>query len=483
MNRTLFNSFLTAVAAFVLSCCSSSDYEYIKVDAPFPMPEIAVYNFPDKDFDITAYGAVRAGEADSAVCLDANTKAFADAMQACCEAGGGRVVVPAGEWSCGPIHFRSNCNLYLSKDAKVSFIDDPQRYLPAVEVSWEGMECMNYSPLVYAYQCKNIAITGTGTLAPKMGVWSKWFKRPKPHMDALAKLYNWASFDEPVENRQMAVDDNNLRPHLIHFNQCENVLLDSFRIRRSPFWTIHVYRCNGGVARNLDVYAHGHNNDGIDIEMTKNFLVENCVFDQGDDAVVIKAGRNQDAWRVNCPTENIVIRNCRVKNGHGLLVCGSEISGGLRNIYMHDCAMDDKVMNLFYIKTNHRRGAIIENIFMERVSANRMQRAFAVDTDVLYQWKDLVPTYKDSITQIRNIVMRDVRCNKADGIYQINGDERMPLENITIENLHVDTVYKYIDQAVNVNNLKTDNITWDVFLGDENAEHYTHDGPTHPALQ
>lgn len=127
-----------------------------------------------------------------------------------------------------------------------------------------------------------------------------------------------ASTDVPVQQRQMAVSENNLRPHLIQFNRCRNVLLDGFKIRQSPFWTIHFYLCDGGIARNLDVYAHGHNNDGIDLEMSRNILIEKCKFDQGDDGVVIKSGRNQDAWRLNTPTENVVIRDCHIVNAHTL---------------------------------------------------------------------------------------------------------------------------------------------------------------------
>ena len=204
--------------------------------------------------------------------------------------------------------------------------------------------------------------------------------------------------------------------------------------------------------------------------MTKNFLVENCQFDQGDDAVVIKAGRNQDAWRIGCPTENIVVRNCHVRNGHVLLGCGSEISGGIRNVYMHDCTMEDLVKTLFYLKTNRRRGAFIDNIYMERVSANRMQRAFAIDTDVLYQWKDLVPTYKDSVTRISNIYMRDVKCHEADGVLQINGDSDLPVENVQIENVHVDTVRKYTIEKANVKRLKIKQVTWDAYLGPQKRE-------------
>ena len=162
-----------------------------------------------------------------------------------------------------------------------------------------------------------------------------------------------------------------------------------------------------------------------------------------------------------------MVRNCRVRNAHGLLVVGSEISGGIRNVYMHDCAMDDKVMNLFYIKTNRRRGAFVKDIYMERVSANEMQRAFAIDTDVLYQWKDLVPTYKDTVTAISDIYMRDVKCAVADGIYEINGDKDLPVSNVNISGVEVDTVRKYTTRAANVEGLHTDNIKWKTFTGKE----------------
>ena len=162
--------------------------------------------------------------------------------------------------------------------------------------------------------------------------------------------------------------------------------------------------CDNGIARNLDLKAHGHNNDGIDLEMTRNFLVENCIFDQGDDAVVIKSGSNQDGWRLNTPCENIVIRNCSILQGHTLLGLGSELSSGIRNIYMHNCTAPKSVLRLFYIKTNHRRGGFVENIYMENIKAGKMQRAFEIDTDVLYQWKDF-PTYETRITPIHDIHM------------------------------------------------------------------------------
>lgn len=440
-------------------------YKTVTVSAPFPMEPIKEYVFPARDFPINKYGAVADGKTN-------NSKAIARAIAACNRAGGGRVVIPAGEWLTGPIHLKSNVNLHLSENAILRFTDNPQDYLPAVMTSWEGMECYNYSPLVYALDCENIAITGTGTLQPIMDTWRKWFKRPQAHMNALAELYTMASTNVPVEERQMAKGENNLRPHLIHFNRCKNVLLDQFKIRESPFWTIHLYMCDGGIVRNLDVRAHGHNNDGVDLEMSRNFLVENCKFDQGDDAVVIKAGRNQDAWRLETPCENIVIRNCDIIKGHTLLGIGSEMSGGIRNVYMHDCAAPDSVFRLFFAKTNRRRGGFIENIHMENVKAGKMQRIMEVDTDVLYQWRNLVPTYEERITKIDGLYMNNIVCERTEAIYDLKGDAKLPTQNVSIKNVHVGEVTKFIKNVQHTENVVEENVTYDRFRNAANAPAY-----------
>lgn len=454
MKRYLLH--VAALLAVLMSgACSHPvvSYKTIEVDAPFAMEGIRECIFPAQDFLIADYGAVAGGEVS-------NTEAIARAIEACNKAGGGRVVVPHGEWLTGPIHLLSNVNLHLAEGATLRFTDNPSDYLPAVMTSWEGMECYNYSPLVYAFECENIAITGTGTLAPIMDTWRTWFKRPKPHMEALKQLYTMASTDVPVEERQMAVGENNMRPHLIHFNRCKNILLDSFKIRESPFWTIHLFLCDGGIVRNLDVYAHGHNNDGVDIEMSRNFLIENCQFDQGDDAVVIKAGRNQDAWRLNAPSENIVVRNCTVLQGHVLLGIGSEMSGGVRNVYMHDCEVRDSVFRLFFVKTNHRRGGFVENIWMKRVEAEAMQRVMEVDMDVLYQWRDLVPTYRDSITRIRGLYMEDVTCKRTQAIYDLKGDARRPIREVELKNITVGEVTDFVKRVVNAEQVSEENINY-----------------------
>lgn len=426
--------------------------KFVKVEAPFPMDSVRMCIFPDQDFPITQYGAKKGS-------ILFNTRAFAKAIEACHRAGGGRVIVPSGEWKTGPIHLKSNVNLYLEEGAIIRFSDNPDDYLPAVMTSWEGLECYNYSPLIYAFECENIGISGKGILSPVMDTWRIWFKRPKAHLDALKQLYAMGSTGVHVEQRQMAKGENNLRPHLIHFNRCRNILLEDFHIRQSPFWTIHLYMCNSGLVRRLDVQAHGHNNDGIDLEMSRNFLIENCRFDQGDDAVVIKAGRNQDAWRLHTLCENIVIRNCDILNGHTLLGIGSEISGGIRNIYMTDCNAPREVHRLLFLKTNHRRGGFIENIYIENIEAGDMLRTFEIDSEVLYQWKDLVPTYETRITKIDNIHVKNIHCRSTDVIYDLKGDARLPIRNVVVENVHVDTVRQFINRLLNVENYRENNIS------------------------
>ena len=447
------------VLALALLCRGASAQGYLTVtapEAPFAFEPLEMFVFPDRDFPITKYGA-KPGDAR------ATTAAFAKAMAACHKAGGGRVVVPAGEWLTGPVHFRSFCNLYLSEGSKLVFDDDLSLYYPAVQTSWEGAECMNISPLLYAFECENIAISGPGTLAPRMDFWRTWFDRPDSHIQATRQLYAMCSTQVPAQDRHMEREGVQMRPHLIHFNRCTNVRLEDFKIRESPFWTIHTFMCKDVWAHGLDVYAHGHNNDGIDLEMTQHAVVEDCTFDQGDDAVVIKAGRNQDGWALDMPTQDIVIRNCKVVQGHCLLGIGSEMSGGVRRVYMHDCHSTDQVYRLFYIKTNHRRGGFIEDVTVENVSATRMLRVFEIDTDVLYQWRDIVPTFETRITRISGITIRNANAEQAEAVYQIRGDEREPVDGVRIENVHVGLLTGFENQVVNVRNLRTSGITWDRF--------------------
>ena len=182
--------------------------------------------------------------------------------------------------------------------------------------------------------------------------------------------------------------------------------------------------------------------------------------------MVIKAGRNQDAWRLDTPTENIVIRNCTILKGHSFLGIGSELSGGIRNVYMHDCTAPRSVTRFFFIKTNHRRGGFVENIYMENVTSGSTQRVLEIDTDVLYQWKDLVPTYETRYTRIENIFMKNVSCRDADAIYDIKGNPNLPIKNINLSNIQVDNVHKFISNAENVLGITDEQIRYKNFLGE-----------------
>ena len=453
---------IQAIAVVSMISLASVAAEYRDVDCgetPFPMPKLKEWIPPSATFSIADYGAVKA-EGGAKGDVAKTTQAFRDAVAAAVAAGGGRVLVPAGEWPTGPVHLKSDVELHLAEGAVLRFTDDPHAYEPAVPTSWEGVELLNYSPLVYAYGCTNVAITGKGTLAPEMGRWRKWFSRPPEHMAFTAELYRWCSELVPVEERNaLAMKGSNARPHLIQFNRSANIVLDGFKIRESPFWTIHLYHSENAVVRNLDVYAHGHNNDGIDVEMTRNVLVERCSFDQGDDAVVVKAGRNQDAWRLARPSENIVVRDCTIVDGHVLLGVGSEMSGGVRNVYMHDCHAKGDVRNIFYMKTNKRRGGFIENIKIKDCSAaNARISVVGIETDVLYQWRNL-PTYEERVTRIRGITAENLVCEgSADHMLMLYGDPADPIDTVTLRNVRLGKARKERIVCVNANNVTLDGV-------------------------
>ena len=260
----------------VASAEAAVDFRDITIpDAPFAMPVLRECVYPSRDFPITDFGA----KPDEKC-----TAAIAAAMEACEKAGGGRVVVPKGTWLTGAVRFRSDCDLHLDDGAVLEFTDDPADY-PKVHTTWEGVECLNHSPLLFAYEVENVAITGGGLIRPRMDFWRTWFTRPPAHMYATERLYHWCATNAPMASRDlMAIRGSNVRPHLIQFNRCRNVRIEDVRIRESPFWMIHLYHSENCVVRRLDTYAHGHNNDGVDIDMTRNVLVEDCRFDQGTTA-------------------------------------------------------------------------------------------------------------------------------------------------------------------------------------------------------
>ena len=428
-----------------------SQHRIFHVDAPFPMPALRVPDFTGAAyFSIVRYGAVAGNQAKTSV-------AIRTAIAAAHAAGGGKVVVPAGNWLTGPIHLKSNVNLHVENGATLLFSSNPRDYLPPVPTSWEGIECLNYSPLIYAHGCENVAVTGTGRLEAQLDVWREWYLRPKAHMDGLVELYQMARAGAPVERRDMTKGAANLRPHFIQFNRCRHVLIEGISIQNSPFWTIHPYLCRDVVIRDVRISAHGHNNDGVDPEMSQNILIEDCVFDQGDDAVSVKSGREDDGWRLATPSRNIVMRNCLVKNGHQLMAIGSEISGGIENVFVDHCRVEQgegvksRLNNLLFVKTNERRGGFVRNIHLSNIRSTAIAGGvLSVDTDVLYQWRTLVPTYQRNLTPIEGLHIRNVSAVSAQYRASVRGEKTLPVKGVTLSDVQVG---KITGKAVELTNV------------------------------
>ncbi|MBO9546695.1 glycoside hydrolase family 28 protein [Caulobacter sp.] len=433
---------IAGLALLTPTIASAAPRKLIRPAAPFDMPSIGVPDFSkSRRFPITDFGADQGDQSKT-------SDAIAQAIAAANAAGSGVVVVPEGTWPTAKIHLKSNVALHLSKGATLLFSEKPADYLPPVLTTWEGLECWNYSPLVYAYDCENVAITGSGKLKAKLDVWKVWYARPKPHMDMLVKLYHASAKGEPVAERQMTAGEANLRPQFIQFNRCRHVLVEDISIEDSPFWVLHPFLCTDVVIRRVKIRAHGHNNDGVDPEMSQNVLIEDCVFDQGDDAVSVKSGRDQDGWRLGRPARNIVMRDCKILNGHQLMAIGSELSAGIENVFVQNCHFtgDGKgadgwavpINNLLFVKTNERRGGYVRNIVVENVSATKIVGGvLSVDTDVLYQWRNLVPTYERRLTPIQGLVMRDVRVEEAKFVCRIRGEPTLPVRDVRLSKIAV----------------------------------------------
>lgn len=409
------------------------------------------------DFPIGDYGAT----ADGALC----TAAIAAAMSAAQADGGGRIVVPAGRWTTGPVRFRSNCELHLAKGAELLFTDDLQEYLPGVRVSWEGVECYNVSPLVYAFGCTNVAITGTGTLKAKPDFWWSWAGPRKPDCEVANRLLKdvWSPKNVPVAERQLWKEPNaRFRPHFLHFNRCRGVRLEGFSIRGAPFWTVHLFLCSDVTVRGLDIDATCddgrmiNNTDGIDIEATRDVLVERCRFSQGDDAIVLKAGKDFDGRRLATSTENVVVRDCTVRRAHNLVAVGSELSGGVRNVRISNCRIVGTVSELLHVKTNPRRGGFVENVVIDGVVAEELRtRLFGLTSRYYFGAPGEEALPEDHFTPIRGIVLRNIRCRKARRMLDLRGDYLLPVENVTLENVVVGQV-EDADYVANVVNLRVD---------------------------
>ena len=349
------------LCAFALRVCADENEAASAAAAkawsgvPAILRRIQPPTFSNREFNVLKFGAVGDGTNDC-------SQALADAISACHRAGGGQVVVPPGIFLSGAIHLLSNVNLHLAKGATIRFSTDPKKFLPVV-FSRDVSEMMNYSPFVYAFEQENIAVTGEGTLdgQASKSVWPDWVKQAGA---SAAKLTEMGDQELPVAQRVMG-EGNFIRPNFVEPVRCMNVLIEGVRVVDSPMWVLHPLYCTNVTVRGVTVVSHGKNNDGCDPDSCTDVLIRDCVFDTGDDCIAVKAGRDHDGRRVNIPSENVVIQNCRFKDGHGGVTLGSETAGGIRNVFAENCEFDSPDLDqALRFKTNPARGGFIERIFI-----------------------------------------------------------------------------------------------------------------------
>jgi polygalacturonase len=441
--RVFFSTLGGAAAVARLSAFQSSDLAARKAAI---LARIHPPQFPDRIFDITKYGAADGAESGAAI---------AKAIDACAKAGGGTVLAPRGTFPTGPIHLKSNVNLHVAEGAVLRFSTDPKRYLPLVYTRWESTECMNYSPLIYAFEQTNIAVTGAGTLDGQADEqhWWPWkgntkfgYKKGDPEQQpSRAALVAMGEKDVPVSERKMG-EGHYLRPNFIQPYRCTNVLVEGVTIIRSPMWEVNPVLSKNVTVRDVKINSHGPNNDGCDPDACTDVLIDHCEFDTGDDCIAIKSGRNRDGRRVGVACENLVVQNCTMKDGHGGVSIGSEASGGVRNVFIDNCRMDSPHLErALRIKTNSYRGGVIENVYLMNTTVGQVAEA-VLDIDFNYEEGKGGPFQP----VVRNVVLDHVTSHKSKYGLTLRGFENAPITGVRL----IDCKFENVAQADVIENVK-----------------------------
>lgn len=394
--------------------------------------------FPKRTLYLSRFGAKPDGRTDC-------TTAFRNAIEQCSKAGGGKVVVPAGTYLTGAIHLKNNVNLEVSEGATIKFSTNPKDYLPVVFSRWEGTELLNYSPFIYAFEQQNIAITGKGTLDGQSNneYWWPWNGRPQygwkegmgqQRRDRTA-LMAMAEKGVPVHERVFG-EGHYLRPQFIQPYRCQNVLIEGVTIQNSPMWEIHPVLCRNVTVQDVHINSHGPNNDGCDPESCSDVLIKNCSFDTGDDCIAIKSGRNADGRRLKTPTENIIVQDCFMKDGHGGITVGSEISGGVRNLFAENCRLDSPNLDhALRVKNNAMRGGLLEDLHFRNIEVGQVAHA-VITIDFNYE-----EGAQGSFTPVvRNYTVDKLRSGKSQYALDIQGFPSAPITNLRLANCTFDNV-------------------------------------------
>ena len=444
---------------------AKNEYNYLYKNLPFAMPNVEAPVFKNNTVSITDFGGLGNG-------YTLNTEAFKKAIEALVKQGGGQLTVPAGVWYTGPIELKSNINLHLEKGALILFSSDFNLY-PLVNTILEGLETRRCQSPVSARNAENVAITGEGSINGSGEAWRPlkkakvteafWkkviksggvLKDPTYWFPSSGSLLGESISDSNVprgkmtDSSWMAVRDF-LRPVMINFIECKNVLLQGVLFENSPCWNIHPLLCTNVIIDNITVRNpnFAQNGDGIDVESCKNVLIVNSSFDVGDDAICIKSGKDEEGRLRARPTENILVDNCKVFKGHGGFVVGSEMSGGVRNISVRNCQFLGTDVGLRF-KSNRGRGGLVENIFISNIYMfdivtdsflfdlyyiGKSSSETLEDGDVTPTVESIPPVTKET-PSFRNIYISNIVSRNARRAMFFNGLPEMNISNINVEN-------------------------------------------------
>lgn len=452
----------TLLLALLLPACAFAagwdDNEYKRIEQSIQLPKIA-----ERQFLITSFGAKTTATAAQ------NQKAINRVISLVSKKGGGKVIIPKGTWNTGAIELKSHVNLVLEEGATLHFAFEPKLY-PLVRTSWEGLACWNYSPCIYAYKATDIAITGKGTIDgggnndtfwqwngnPRFG-YKEGVTKESQKLGSRSKLLKMAEDGVPFDERKFGMGYG-LRPQLVNMVHCERILIKDVKMINSPFWVIHPLLSKNITVDGVYVWNEGPNGDGCDPEACENVLIQNCVFHTGDDCIAIKSGRNNDGRLWNQPSRNIIIRNCKMEDGHGGVVIGSEISGGCENVYAENCVMDSPHLErILRIKTNNCRGGQVQNINMRNVVVGQCKEA-VVKINLDYERKEIC--YRGFEPIVNNVNVENVTCQKSDyGVLIIGRDSLENVYDINIKNCKFDGVVKEpVKITGKTRNVKFDNL-------------------------
>ena len=507
MNNLLKMTGFVPVILGVLCACQSTSTEqhndtYIEdlyEALPFDMPVVQRPSFPDYQVDIRDFGAKADGET-------LNTEAINNAIKAVSEKGGGKVVIPEGLWLTGPVVLQNNVNLHVEKNALVLFSGDADLY-PLVRTSFEGLDMLRCQSPISAMNAENIAITGHGVLDGSGDSWrpvkrnkmtdGQWKSLLKsggvvdesgkvwyPNEGALkASILTGSKEKREISDSEWEGMKRWLRPVLLSIVKSKRVLLEGVTFRNSPSWCLHPLSCEDLTLNGVKVFNpwYSQNGDALDVESCKNVVVTNSLFDAGDDAICIKSGKDANGRRRGEPCENVLVKNNTVLHGHGGFVVGSEMSGGVRNVYVADCTFIGTDVGLRF-KSTRGRGGVVENVYVDNINMINIP-GDALIADLYYAVKDApgapVPAVTEETPSFKNIHISNISCKGAGRAMFLNGLPEMPIENFSVRNMRITDAQKgaFINKVAGVTLENIEIETADnTYLQVENTTNITIDG-------